>query len=42
MVREASPYQLDLGAHPFGVAVEKFGRHALRRSKYPAQRAGQF
>jgi hypothetical protein len=41
MVREADPYQLDLVAHPFGIAVEKLGRDALRGSKDPAQRAGQ-
>jgi hypothetical protein len=42
MVGESDPYQINLVAHPFGVAVEKFGRDALRRPKHPAQRAGQF
>jgi hypothetical protein len=42
MVRKSNPNQLDLVAHPFGVAVQKLDRDALRRPEDPAQWAGEF
>jgi hypothetical protein len=42
MVRETDPYQLELVAHPLGVAVDELDRDALRGSEDPAQWAGQF
>jgi hypothetical protein len=42
MVWEANPYQLELVAHPLGVAVEELDRNPLRGSEDLTQRAGQF
>jgi hypothetical protein len=38
MVREANPDQLEFAAHAFGVTVDEFGGHCLRRVEKPGQR----
>jgi DNA-binding transcriptional MocR family regulator len=41
MVWEADPDQVELATHAFGITVEKFGGHDLRRLEEAHQRAGQ-
>src|SRR4051812_38048550 len=41
MVRESNPDQFQFAPHPFGVTVDEFGRHDIRRSEESGPPASQ-